>query len=145
MSANVVEILLVEDNPGDVLLTQRAFAKSKIVNQLHVASDGAEAWGFLTRTGRFADAVRPDLILLDINLPKVDGHEFLNRLKEDDDFRSIPVVMLTSSESRADVSKAYEAHANSYITKPPTLEELVKAMRSLENYWFQLVRLPAED
>ena len=142
MSAKVVEILLVEDNPGDVLLTKRAFAKSKIVNALHVVSDGAEALDFLARKGRFADAVRPDLILLDINLPKVDGHEFLNRVKADEELRGIPVVMLTSSEREADVSKAYAAHANSYISKPPSLEELIVAMRGLEDYWFQLVRLP---
>ena len=141
MSTRPVEILLVEDNPGDVLLTKRAFAKSKISNTLHVAIDGAEALDFLRRRGRFEDAVRPDLILLDINLPKVDGHELLTQIKADESLRKIPVVMLTSSQSDKDISKAYGAYANSYISKPPSLDELVEAVQGLENYWFQLVRL----
>jgi CheY-like chemotaxis protein len=140
-----VEILLVEDNPGDVLLTKKAFEVSKLLNRLYVVNDGEAALQFLRREPPYENATRPDLVLLDINLPKVSGVEVLQAVKADPDLRTIPVVMLTSSERDKDVRQAYDDHVNSYITKPPTFAALMEVIRNLENYWFVVVKLPTEE
>lgn len=145
MNVQPVEILLVEDNPGDILLTRKAFESSKILNTLHVVTDGTAALEFLRGQGEHAGAPRPDLVLLDINLPGLDGHEVLATIKTDEALCNIPVVMLTSSGHERDVSASYQNHANSYICKPPTLEGLIKALGSLQEYWFAVVRLPTAE
>lgn len=142
MSDDLVQILLVEDNPGDVLLTRKAFERSRLVNRLEVVGDGEAALDYLYRRGEFTDAKVPDLVLLDINLPKLDGHEVLAVIKNDPTLRSLPVIMLTGSDREADVLASYEQHANAYMTKPPDLTKLVDAMRTLEAYWFAMVRRP---
>jgi CheY-like chemotaxis protein len=142
MNIEAVDILLVEDNPGDVLLTKKAFERSRLLNRLHVVSDGEAALDFIHQRGVHKQAPRPALILLDINLPKVDGHEVLQEIKATPSLRQIPIVMLTSSEAPEDVTASYEAHANSYVTKPPTLSDLTNAVRELEDYWFALVKRP---
>ena len=139
-----VEILLVEDNPGDVRLTREALREGKVRNNLHVAADGVEALHFLRKEGRFADAVRPDLILLDLNLPKKDGREVLEDIKSDPDLRYIPVVVLTSSQAEQDILRAYDLHANCYVTKPVDLEQFIHVVRSIEDFWFTIVKLPPE-
>ena len=145
MSEKVIEILLVEDNPGDVLLTKKAFQGSKLLNRLHVVTDGEAALQFLRREPPFQDAVRPDLVLLDINLPKVSGPEVLQAVKADPDLRVIPVVMLTSSDRDSDIRQAYDEHVNSYITKPPSFSALMDVIKNLENYWFVVVKRPTEE
>ena len=140
----MAEVLLVEDNPGDVVLTKQAFTKSTRVDKLHVVDDGAEALDFLYRRGNYADATRPDLILLDINLPRVNGHEFLAQVKQDADLRRIPIVVLTSSDRQADIDRAYDAHANGYLTKPASFQDLVSALDSLERFWFDVARGPSK-
>ena len=137
-----VEILLVEDNPGDVRLTQEALKESKIINHLSVVMDGMEAVEYLRREGRFAQAVRPDLILLDLNLPRKNGWEVLAELKEDRDLRRIPVVVLTISQDEEDVFKAYNLHANCYVTKPLDLNRFLKVVQSIEDFWLTIVKLP---
>ena len=137
-----VEILLVEDNPGDVRLTQEALKEGRVRNRLHVAGDGVEALAFLRREGRHASAPRPDLILLDLNLPKKDGREVLAEVKTDADLKRIPVVVLTTSEAEQDVLRSYDLHANCYITKPVDLEKFLGVVRSLEDFWLTIVRLP---
>ncbi|NTU41601.1 MAG: response regulator [Nitrospirales bacterium] len=137
-----IEILLVEDNPGDVRLTQENFKDSKIRNNLHVAVDGVEAMAFLRREGKYANEVRPDLILLDLNLPRKDGREVLADIKEDPNLRTIPVVVLTISKAEADILRAYNLHANCYITKPIDLEQFSKIVTSIEDFWLSIVRLP---
>ncbi|RQG98018.1 response regulator [Natrarchaeobius chitinivorans] len=139
-----VQILLVEDNPGDVRLTEEAFKQGRIENDLHVVSDGTKALEFLNREGEYADAPRPDLILLDLNLPRTDGEEVLEELKEDPDLRSIPVIVLTSSRAEEDIVKSYELHANAYLTKPVDPDEFIEAVRAFEQFWFSVVRLPPE-
>lgn len=143
MKLQAAEILLVEDNPGDILLTRKAFEASQILTSLHVVTDGTAALEFLRRQGGHAEAPRPDLVLLDINLPGLDGHEVLAAIKADEDLCQIPVVMLTSSDHDRDVTTSYRNHANSYICKPPTLGGLIKALNSLQEYWFAVVRLPS--
>lgn len=145
MNVQAAEILLVEDNPGDILLTRKAFKSSKILNSLHVVTDGTAALNFLRRQGEYSEAPRPDLILLDINLPGLDGHEVLAAIKADEDLCQIPVVMLTSSDHERDIAASYKNHANSYICKPPTLAGLSKALNSLQDYWFAVVRLPTTN
>lgn len=145
MTEHPVEILLVEDNPGDVLLTQKAFQASKLLNRLHVVGDGEAALKFLRREPPYEDAVRPELVLLDINLPKLSGPEVLQAVKADADLRVIPVVMLTSSDRDSDVRQAYDQHVNSYITKPPSFSALMEVIKNLENYWFVVVKRPPED
>lgn len=145
MTEYPVEILLVEDNPGDVLLTKKAFQASKLLNRLHVVNDGEAALQFLRREPPYEDAVRPDLVLLDINLPKVSGPEVLKAAKADPDLRAIPVVMLTSSERDSDIRQAYDDHVNSYITKPPSFAALMDVIRNVENYWFVVVKRPLEE
>jgi len=140
--ASVVDILLVEDNPADLRLTQEAMRGSKLLNKLHVVSDGEEALSYLRRQGKYADAPRPDLILLDLNLPKKDGREVLAEIKLDPELKVIPVVVLTTSEAVTDILKSYNLHANCYITKPVAFEQFKKVVNSIESFWFSIVKLP---
>lgn len=139
-----IEILLVEDNEDDVILTTQAFKRGKVSNNLHVAADGVEALAFLHKEGRYAASPRPDIILLDLNLPRMDGHEFLKIVKADPLFSSIPVVILTTSKAEEDVIKSYEHHSNCFVSKPVTMEEFDQVIRTLEDFWFVIVRLPQE-
>lgn len=139
-----IEVLLVEDNPGDVRLTREALKEGKVRNNLSVAPDGVEALAFLRRQGRYADAPRPDLILLDLNLPKKDGREVLEEIKADPALRTIPVVILTTSEAERDIARAYDLHANCYITKPVDLDQFITVVKSIEDFWFTIVKLPPE-
>jgi len=138
----LVEILLVEDNPSDVVLTRIAMKQCKIANQLHVAGDGVEALNFLRREGKYADAPRPDLILLDLNLPRMDGRQLLAAVKEDHTLRTIPVVVLTTSDAERDVMKSYSLHANAYVTKPLDMGEFIRIVKGIDEFWFGIVRLP---
>ena len=137
-----IDILLVEDSPGDVRLTQEVFKESKIHNKLHSVIDGVEAMEFLRREGKFSDAVCPDLILLDLNLPKKDGREVLTEIKSDDKLKHIPVVVLTISKAEEDVLKAYDLHANCYITKPIDFEQFIKVVECIQDFWLTIVKLP---
>lgn len=137
-----VNILLVEDNPADVRLTKEALKESKVHNNLAVATDGIEALAYLRRQGKYADSFMPDLILLDLNLPKKDGREVLAEIKADDSLKSIPVVVLTSSQAERDIVKAYNLHANCYITKPVDLEQFIQVVKSVQDFWFVIVKLP---
>ena len=137
-----IEILLVEDNPGDVELTREALHDGKIHMNLSVVSDGVEALAFLKREGAFAGAPRPDLILLDLNLPRKDGRAVLAEIKEDSSLRHIPVVVLTSSQAEQDIVRAYDLHANCYVTKPVDLDQFITIVRSIEQFWFTVVKLP---
>ena len=139
-----IEVLLVEDSPGDVRLTREAFKDAKVHINLHVASDGAKAMAFLKRDGEYASAPRPDLILLDLNLPKKDGREVLAEIKEDPALKTIPVVVLTTSSSEADILRSYQLHANCYITKPVGLEGFLTVVKSIDSFWMSVVRLPRE-
>ena len=139
-----VEILLVEDNPGDVRLTREALREGKVRNNLYVVSDGVEALEFLRRQGQHTDAARPDLILLDLNLPRKDGREVLQDIKSDPALRHIPVVVLTSSQADQDIIRAYDLHANCYVTKPVDFEQFIHVVRTIENFWFSIVKLPPE-
>ncbi len=139
-----VEILLAEDNPGDVKLTRKALEKGKLVNNLHVVNDGVEAMAFLRREGEHADEPRPDLILLDLNMPRMDGQEVLAEIKEDEQLRRIPVVVLTSSDAEEDIVKSYELHANAYLTKPVDFDGFLEVVQTLEDFWLEVVRLPPE-
>src|ERR1700682_973237 len=142
--AEPIEVLLVEDSPGDVRLTREAFKDAKVYINLHVASDGAEAMDFLNRQGEHANAPRPDLILLDLNLPKKDGREVLQEIKESPMLKSIPVVVLTTSASDADILRSYNLHANSYITKPVGLDGFLEVVKSIDSFWLTVVELPSE-
>ena len=139
-----VEILLVEDNPGDVRLTREALHEGKVRNNLNVAPDGVEALAFLRKQGAYAGAVRPDLILLDLNLPKKDGREVLEEIKADPALRNIPVVVLTSSQAEQDIVRAYDLHANCYVTKPVDLDQFIRVVQTIEDFWFTIVKLPPE-
>ena len=139
-----IEVLLVEDSPGDVRLTQEAFKDAKVHINLHVASDGAKAVMFLRREGEHSNAPRPDLILLDLNLPKKDGREVLAEIKGDPGLKSIPVVILTTSSSEADILRSYQLHANCYITKPVGLEGFLTVVKSIDSFWLSVVQLPRE-
>lgn len=143
--ASPVEILLVEDNPGDVRLTEKAFEEVKLANNLHVTTDGVEAMAFLRGEGEFADTPRPDIVLLDLNLPRKDGTEVLSEVKTDDDLREIPVVVLTSSEAEEDVIETYNNHANAYLTKPVDFEGFTEIVKKIEGFWFTLVKFPPEE
>jgi len=139
-----VEILLVEDNPGDVRLTHELLRESKVRNRLTVASDGEEAMARLQRRGEYRDAPRPGLILLDLNLPKKDGREVLAEIKADPSLKRIPVVILTTSKADQDVLKSYNLHANAYVTKPIGLDQFVAVVRAIEDFWLAIVKLPPE-
>ena len=140
-----VEILLIEDNPGDVRLTIEALKESKIMNNMHVVDDGIEALSFLKKEGIYKDKPRPDLIILDLNLPKKDGREVLGEIKSDDYLKQIPIVILTTSEAEEDIIKSYELHANCYITKPVNMEQFIKVVKSVGDFWFSIVMLPPGD
>lgn len=142
MNATSVKILMVEDNEGDVVLTREALKAAKIANCVHAVQDGVEALEFLHRQGRYALAPRPDLILLDLNLPRMDGREFLARIKAESKLRAIPVVVLTSSSAEEDVVRSYDLHANCYIIKPVDFNRLLEIVRSIEDFWLSVVRLP---
>jgi len=137
-----IEIFLVEDNPGDVRLTQEALKESKVLNNLSVATDGVEAMDFLHRKGKWNQAPYPDLILLDLNLPKKDGREVLEEIKADNDLKRIPVVVLTTSKAEEDILRMYDQHANCYITKPIDFDQFIEVVRSIENFWLTIVKLP---
>jgi len=139
-----VEILMAEDNPGDVTLTRKALEEGKLANNLHVVNDGVEAMAYLNGEGEYADRPRPDLILLDLNMPRKDGREVLEDIKSDDDLKRIPVVVLTSSEAEEDVAKSYELHANAYLTKPIDFDGFLEIVGSLEEFWLEVVKLPPE-
>jgi two-component system response regulator len=138
----VIEVLLVEDDPGDVLMTREAFQDYKVGNQLHVVNDGTEAMAFLRREGEHAQAPRPDLVLLDLNLPRMDGREVLQAIKSDPDLASIPVVVLTTSEAEEDVLRSYSLHANAYVTKPVDFERFIQVVRQIDDFFVTVVRLP---
>jgi chemotaxis family two-component system response regulator Rcp1 len=137
-----IEILLVEDNPGDVRLTREALKEGKVRNNLQVAIDGMDALEFLKKEGKHRDADTPDLILLDLNLPKMDGRELLEKIKEDPALKRIPVVILTTSKAERDIVTSYDLHANCYITKPVDLEQFITVVQSIENFWMTIVKLP---
>ena len=139
------EILLVEDNPGDVELTREGLESAKVNNNLSVVMDGMEAMAFLRREGQYADAPRPDLILLDLNLPKKDGREVLNEIKADENLHTIPVVVLTTSAADEDIMKSYKHHANGYITKPVGFEGFAQVVRAIDCFWFSVVVLPPQS
>lgn len=141
---SAVEILLVEDNAADVRLAREGLHECEIPNHLHVVTDGVEAMEFLRGKGDFAGRPRPDLVLLDLNLPRKDGREVLREIKEDDGLKRIPVVVLTTSSADEDILKSYSLHANCYVTKPLGLDQFVKVVRSIEHFWFTIVRLPPE-
>jgi two-component system, chemotaxis family, response regulator Rcp1 len=141
-AGRAIEILLVEDNPGDVRLTIEGLNEGKVRNNLHVARDGVEALEFLRHQGRFADAVRPDLILLDLNLPRMDGREVLAEVKSDPLLKTIPIVVLTTSRAERDILNSYELQANCYITKPVDLEQFMNVIKSIEDFWLTIVTLP---
>jgi len=139
-----VQILLVEDNPGDIRLIIEALRDAKVATELHVVGDGEEAIDFLRRRGRHTDAPRPDIVLLDLNLPRLEGREVLADIKADDDLARIPIIVLTSSSAREDIVRSYELHANSFITKPVDFQEFIAAVRSLECFWLEVAQLPAQ-
>jgi len=141
-AGRVVDILLVEDDPGDELITREAFADNKIKNTLHVTRDGQEGLDFLYKRGVHADAPTPDLILLDLNLPKYDGRQLLEAIKSDADLCHIPVVVLTTSSAEEDILRSYKLHANAYVTKPVDLDQFMKAVREIDEFFVQVVRLP---
>jgi chemotaxis family two-component system response regulator Rcp1 len=137
-----IEILLVEDNPGDVRLVQEAMRAAKMRNRMSVVEDGVDAMAFLRREGHFADAPRPDLILLDLNLPRKDGREVLAEVKADPQLRRIPVVVLTTSQAEEDVLRAYDLHANCFVTKPVQFEQFMQVVQVIDNFWVNVVTLP---
>ena len=138
----VIDVLLVEDDPGDVLMTREAFADHKLKNVLHVVDNGADAMAFLRKEGEHADAPTPDLVLLDLNLPRMDGREVLAAIKGDDQLRTIPVVVLTTSEAEEDVLRSYQLHANAYVTKPVDFERFLDVVRQIDEFFVTVVKLP---
>ena len=139
---NPIEILLIEDNPADIRLTQEAFREARLQNTVHVVQDGVNAMAFIRQTAPFQQAPRPDLILLDLNLPKKDGREVLKEIKSDTHTRTIPVVVLTTSDDEADVLRSYNLHANAYLVKPIDILQFIKMIQSLEDFWLSVVKLP---
>jgi CheY-like chemotaxis protein len=137
-----IQILLVEDNPGDVRLTVEALRGAKVANELHVVGDGESAIDFLRQRGKYSDAPRPDIVLLDLNLPRLEGREVLADIKSDPDLAKIPIIVLTSSSSDTDIQQSYALHANCFVTKPVDFTEFIAAVRSLEGFWLKIVRLP---
>ena len=144
MIVRAIEVLLVEDDPGDELMTREAFEDNKIGNQLHVARDGEEALDFLYRRGAHADAPRVDLILLDLNLPKYDGRQVLERIRADPDLTHMPVVILTTSASEEDILRSYKLHANAYVTKPVDVNQFISAVRQIDDFFLSVVALPRQ-
>lgn len=144
IAAKPIEILLVEDSKGDVGLIEEVFEDAKIRNNLRVVEDGEEAILYLRGEGQFSGVLRPDIILLDLNLPKKDGREVLEEIKNDDDLKKIPVVVLTTSKAEADVLKSYNLHANAYVTKPVDFDQFIKVIKSIEDFWLEVVRLPSK-
>lgn len=140
-----VEILQVEDNPGDARLAQEALKDSKMKNNLYIVYDGIDAMNFLRKAGKYSDAVTPDLVLLDLNLPLKNGKEVLEEIKSDDDLKRIPVVILTTSKSEEDILKSYNLHANCFITKPIDLSQFIKVIKSIESFWLSIVKLPPKS
>jgi two-component system response regulator len=143
ITAELSEILLVEDSPSDAALTRKALARGRVVNRLHHVRDGVECMQFLRREGQFGAAPRPDLILLDLNMPRKDGREVLREVKADEDLARIPVVVLTTSGEEADIIAAYDAHTNAYIVKPVDLKKFFDVVTQIDQFWFQIVKLPA--
>jgi CheY-like chemotaxis protein len=141
-AGRAIDILLVEDDPGDELITREAFEHNKLKNRLHVAHDGEEGLDYLYKRGQFEESPRPDLILLDLNLPKYDGRQLLEKIKSDPDLARIPVVVLTTSSAEEDILKSYKLHANAYVTKPVDLDQFMKAVRQIDEFFVQVVRLP---
>ncbi len=141
-SPKVIDVLLVEDDPGDVLMTREAFEDNKVANRLAVVSDGVSAMEYLRKQGPYADAPTPDLVLLDLNLPRMDGREVLQALKADEELRRIPVVVLTISESEEDVLRSYSLHANAYVTKPVDFDRFIDVVRRIDEFFVSVVRLP---
>ena len=137
-----IEVLLVEDDPGDVMMTREAFQDYKLHNELHVVSDGAEAMAFLHKEGEYAGRPRPDLVLLDLNLPRMDGRQVLEAIKSDPELASIPVVVLTTSENEDDVLRSYSLHANAYVTKPVDFRRFIEVVRQIDDFFVKVVRLP---
>jgi CheY-like chemotaxis protein len=142
--AKPVEILLVEDNEGDIGLIEEVFEEAKIRNNLHIAEDGEEAILFLRGEGKFSGSPRPDIILLDLNLPKKDGREVLREIKEDNHLKNIPVVVLTTSIAEKDVLRSYDLRANAYVTKPLDFDQFIRVVKSIENFWLEVVKLPTK-
>ena len=140
-----IELLLVEDNPGDARLVKEALKDGKVLNDLHVVKDGVEALDFLKRRGNYADAVHPDLILLDLNLPKKSGHEVLAEIKDDPDLKRIPVVILTVSKAEEDIMLTYNLHGNCFITKPIDFDQFVHVVKAIEDFWLTIVKLPPDE
>lgn len=143
VAPGVIEVLLVEDDPGDVLMTREAFEHNKVANRLSVVNDGVTAMDFLRKRGEYVDAVTPDLILLDLNLPRMDGREVLAELKEDPELRRIPVVVLTTSEAEEDVARSYSLYANAFVTKPVDFERFIEVVRQIDDFFVTVVRLPS--
>jgi chemotaxis family two-component system response regulator Rcp1 len=141
----VAQILLVEDNEADIRLTREALSEVKLLNELHVARDGEEALAFLSREGRYARVPRPDLVLLDLNLPRKDGREVLAEMKAHPDLRTIPVVILTTSRAEEDVVRTYRLHANAYVQKPVDFEAFIQVVKAIEDFWFSIVKLPPDE
>lgn len=141
-SGRSANFLLVEDNPGDVRLTQEALKSHKVQNNLHVVNDGEEAMAFLRKQGRYQDAPRPDIILLDLNLPRKDGREVLAEIKSDMSLKTIPVVIISSSEAEQDIIKSYDLNANCYVTKPVNFDQFIKVVQSINDFWLTIVKLP---
>lgn len=142
MLVKPIDILLVDDDQGDVLLTKKALHNGRFCNTIYVARDGVEAMDFLRQRGDFANAPRPDLILLDLNMPRMDGREVLSEIKQDADLRAIPVVVLTTSDADQDILRSYDLHANCYVTKPVGLEQFMSVVKDIRGYWFSVVKLP---
>lgn len=142
MNGTAVEILLVEDNPGDIRLTKEALKESKMINNLHVVEDGEQALAFLYKKGNYASAPHPDLILLDLNLPKTNGKEVLAKIKDHPDLKRIPVVILTTSKAEEDILKTYNLHANCYINKPVDFDQFISVVRKIGDFWFTFIKLP---
>ena len=142
MPRKTIDVLLVEDDPGDVLMTREAFEHNKVRNTLAVVADGVSALAYLRKEGEYADATTPDLVLLDLNLPRMDGREVLQALKADDRLRSIPVVVLTTSEAEEDVVRSYSLHANAYVTKPVDFDAFITVVKQIDDFFVEVVRLP---
>ncbi|WP_024288729.1 response regulator [Cellulomonas sp. KRMCY2] len=143
MTQKAIDVLLVEDDPGDVLMTREAFAENKVANRLAVVSDGVKAMAYLRKEGPYGDVPTPDLVLLDLNLPRMDGREVLAAMKSDQELRRIPVVVLTTSEAEEDVLRSYSLHANAYVTKPVDFQRFIDVVRQIDDFFVSVVRLPA--